>query len=410
MDPKAVATPALTAEAKRLAGPGDFWSRIEPICQFVQKQITYLEIVIDTDSMAGYRPHPAGEVLKNRYGDCKDKAVLLCTMLRAVGVESRVMLVDSGEPMGNMLDWPSASFNHAIVAITCREGENPPPGWTVVRAGNRDYAIFDPTNERVPFGLLPVYDAGGLGLILAPDVTAPSLIPMPPPASESVSISVSTALAADGSARIETSEERSGLTAAEAITRDETVSQNQRTGALERRIQRRVPLIADLSWESAGNPQTRRWSSHASFSAQFVGKRTSGGMYVNTDLMSAVPSAAPWDEGTEGWLSFAPTFTRREIRLSAPAGWAFANVPSDWSAKTSAGEGSMHYSLKDGVLIGDIKLQITGGVLDREAYLELRKLLDAAAGAERRPVMLAQPAPPPANPGTTPVSPKQSSS
>lgn len=386
------------------------WSRIEPICQFVQKQITYLEIVIDTDSMAGYRPHPAGEVLENRYGDCKDKAVLLCTMLHAVGVEASVMLVNSGSPMTNRPDWPSASFNHAIVAIPYREGENPPPGWTVARAGDRDYAIFDPTNERVPFGLLPVYDAGGLGLILASGVTAPVLISMPPPASESVSISVSTALAADGSARIETSEERSGLSAAEAITRDETVSRNKRTGALERRIQHSVPLIADLSWESAGNLQTRRWNRHASFSAQFVGKRTVGGMYVNTDLMSAVPSAEPWEERTEGWLSFAPTSTRREIRLSAPAGWTFAVVPSDWSAKTAAGEGSMHYSLKDGVLIGEIKLQIAGGVLDREAYLELCKLLEAAAGAERRPVMLAQPTPPPANSGTTPVPAKQSSS
>jgi transglutaminase-like putative cysteine protease len=410
MDPKAVATSALTAQAQRLAGTGSLWSRIEPVCKFVQKQITYLEVTIDKDSMAGYRPHAAGEVFENRYGDCKDKAVLLCTLLHSIGVEARVMLVNSGAPRRNLPSWPSAFFNHAIVAIQYREGEDPRPSWTVVHSGNHDYAVFDPTDDRVPFGLLPIDDAGGLGLILASEVTAPVSIPMPSPAAESVSITVSTVLAANGSAKIETSEESSGLAAADAITRDETESRRERTGTLERRIQRRIPLISDLSWNSTGNSQTRQWSNHVSFSAQFLAKRTVSGMYVDTDLMSAVPSAEPWEEGMDGWLTFAPLSTRRDIRLTPPAGWTFIEVPADWSAKTAAGEGSMHYSLNDGVLQGEIKLQIIGGVLNREAYLDLRKLLHAAAVAERRPAVLRKPAPAPVGTGPSPVSTKSPSS
>ena len=149
MDPKAILTPALDAEAHRLVGTGDFWSRIQPVCRFVQKEITYLSITIDSDSMAGFRPHPASEVWENRYGDCKDKAVLLCTMLGAIGIEARVMLVNSGAPMRNVIDWPSAVFNHAIVAVPCREA--PPAGATTVQVGGRDYVVFDPTNEDVPF-------------------------------------------------------------------------------------------------------------------------------------------------------------------------------------------------------------------------------------------------------------------
>lgn len=400
MDPKAVATPALTKEAVNLTRPGDLWSRIEPICKFVQKQITYLEIVIDNDSMAGFRPHPAGEVFENRYGDCKDKAVLLCTMLRSVGVVSRVALINSGAPRRNMPNWPSISFNHAIVAIECPKGENPPTGWPSVRSGNHDYVLFDPTNEQIPLGLLPVYDAGGLGLILAPEITAPVSIPMPLPANESITTSVSITLTANGAAKLETAEERSGIAAAEAIARDDTVSRSERTGALEKRIQRRIPLISNLTWDSSSDPKANRWTSHAHFSAQFVGMRTIGGMYVNTDLMSVLPRAEPWAKGTEGWLTFAPISTRRQIGLSAPTGWTFTEVPPDWSSKTAAGEGSMHYALRKGVLQGEIRLRITGGVLDRAAYIQLRTLLYAAAVAERRPVMLEPSARASAKPGT----------
>jgi hypothetical protein len=391
MDPKAVATPALNAEAHRLAGTGGLWTRIAPVCRFVQKQVSYLLVAIDSDSMAGYRPHPAGDVFDNRYGDCKDKAVLLCTMLRVIGVEARVILVNSGEPMLNLSDWPSAHFNHAIVAILCREPA--PEGGTTVRAGNEDYMLFDPTNEEVPFGLLPHEDVGGLGLILAPGVASPVLIPANTEASETVSIKLNMTLTADGSAKFDLSEEKAGLAAAAAITADETVARSERTGALERRIQRRVPLISDLTWESSGDEQTRHWTRTAAFSAQYVGKRIPGGMYVATDLMSLVPDSQPWAGAAEGWVSFAPTLTRREIRLHAPAGWEFAEIPADWSVKTEAGEGSMHYSLTDGVLKGEISVRIPGGVLDQGKYLELRSLVRSANAAERRPVVLRRLAP-----------------
>jgi transglutaminase-like putative cysteine protease len=386
MDPKAILTPALDAEAHRLVGTGDFWSRIQPVCRFVQKEITYLSITIDSDSMAGFRPHPASEVWENRYGDCKDKAVLLCTMLGAIGIEARVMLVNSGAPMRNVIDWPSAVFNHAIVAVPCREA--PPAGATTVQVGGRDYVVFDPTNEDVPFGLVPNYDTGGLGLVLAPGVSAPVTIPQLPSPTETISSKINTTVAEDGSAAIEISEERFGVAAAEAIARDEAVPLAERTGALEERIQRRVPLISDLTWESTADAPAHHWTCKANFSAQFLGKRIPGGIYVATDLLSAVPSAEPWEEESEGWFNFTPGATRREIQVSAPAGWEFADVPPDWSARTAAGEGSMHYSNGTGIVKGEMRLRIEGGVLDRKAYLLLRDLLRLAVAAERRPLML----------------------
>jgi hypothetical protein len=396
MDPKAVATPAIGEIARHEVGTGGLWSRIEPVCRFVQKQVSYLEVMIDSDSMAGYRPHSAGEVCDNRYGDCKDKATLLCTMLRSVGVEAYVMLVNSGAPTANRMDWPSAFFNHAIVAIACREA--PPQSSTTVRAGDQDYLLFDPTDDHVPFGLLPPADTGGLGLILAPGIKAAVMIPAHPADAVSVSARVRAVLADDGSAAFDVSEERFGVDASAAIFRDETISRPERTGALERRIQRRLPLIADLTWDNDDSGPGHSWSSRAHFTAQFVGKRMAGAMYVPTDLMSVVPFAAPWEADTGGWVSVNPGTLVREFEIDAPGSWRFSGVPEDRVFRSSAGEGSIHFEHDGAAVKGLMRLRINGGVLDRKAYLEYRDLLIAAMATERSPVVLARikPAPSPA--------------
>jgi transglutaminase-like putative cysteine protease len=386
MDPKAVVTPELASLAAKLASTGDVWTRIEPICRFVQKEVSYLSLTIASDSMAGYRPHPAAEVCDNRYGDCKDKAVLLCTLLKSVGVESRVMLVNSGIRMANRADWPSANFNHAIVAIPCASA--PPAGSTVVRVGGRDYLLFDPTDEHVPFGELPSGDTGGLGLVLAPGGSDAVIIPSIAADRVTVSSEIRTVMAEDGSAAIELSEKRFSLAASDAVARDETEPLFERTGALEKRIQRRLPLISSLSWESHEVLPSHDWVGTAKFSAQYVGKRMTGGMYVATDLLSVVPAAEPWYEASDGWVSIMPGVLTRTVWVTAPAGWAVAELPPDWNLKSPAGEGSVRYSTEAGVAKGEMRLKIQGGVLARDAYLEFRELLRAEVAAERRPVVL----------------------
>ncbi len=402
MDPKAIATPALAQMARRAAGPGDLWARIEPVCRFVQKEVTYLEVTIDTDSMAGYRPHSAAEVCETRYGDCKDKATLLCTMLRTLGVEAYVMLVNSGEPTVNRPEWPSAMFNHAIVAIRC--GDEPPRPAVTVRSDGRDYLLFDPTNDHVPLGLLPPSDAGGLGLILAPETDAPVLVPLPPPGTVTVSAQVKALVAGDGSAAFEVAEERFGYAAAEEIFRDESLPQAERAGALELRIQRRLPLASDIAWKNSDDEAARTWSTKVHFSAQYVGKRIHAGMFIPTDLMSIVPFAAPWDAESGGWVSVAPGTRIREVEIDAPAGWLVSEVPADWTIKLGAGEGSIHYENEGAVAKGRMSLTVNGGILDRAAYLEYRRLLVAALEAERSPVVLGRPRPSPVPSAPAPAS------
>lgn len=96
--------------------------------RFVQEEVRYL--AVDFGPGGGILPSPASKVLSRRFGDCKDKTVLLITLLRGLGIEAWPVLVASGwrESLGRM--FPSLYvFNHAIVAF---------------RLGNRELVV-DPT-------------------------------------------------------------------------------------------------------------------------------------------------------------------------------------------------------------------------------------------------------------------------
>jgi len=64
----------------------------------------------------GHKPHPPAQVLKRRYGDCKDKALLLVSLLRATGIEAAPALANTRERAALDGFLPTAyAFNHAIV-------------------------------------------------------------------------------------------------------------------------------------------------------------------------------------------------------------------------------------------------------------------------------------------------------
>ena len=81
--------------------------------QFVQDQIRYVSISI---GRGGYQPSSPNTILARRFGDCKDKSLLLVTLLRELGIEARVALVNSrrGRVLEAGLPTPYA-FDHAIV-------------------------------------------------------------------------------------------------------------------------------------------------------------------------------------------------------------------------------------------------------------------------------------------------------
>jgi transglutaminase-like putative cysteine protease len=67
--------------------------KVKAIDHWVAKNIRYVAVTL---GHGGLIPHPADQVLENRYGDCKDHAILMQALLAAVGIESSGALVNSG--------------------------------------------------------------------------------------------------------------------------------------------------------------------------------------------------------------------------------------------------------------------------------------------------------------------------
>lgn len=95
--------------------------------QWVQAEIRYYSVSLGESS---HRPHAPAEVLRNRYGDCKDKSFLLMRLLQSLGMQARPVLASLGAPRRpqGMLASPLA-FDHAVVQL---------------RLDGRDYYL-DPT-------------------------------------------------------------------------------------------------------------------------------------------------------------------------------------------------------------------------------------------------------------------------
>lgn len=87
---------------------------------YVQQRVRYYGIELGVNS---HRPHAPDEVLKNGYGDCKDKALLLISLLNELGVDAWPILVSTRIRNGLTHRLPSPGvFNHVVVLVE-HEGE-----------------------------------------------------------------------------------------------------------------------------------------------------------------------------------------------------------------------------------------------------------------------------------------------
>ncbi len=86
-------------------------SKALALSDWVRRHIRYVAVYVGP---GGIVPHPAATVLDNRYGDCKDHAILLEALLDAAGIDSTAALINGG----NAYRLPSTPtlgiFNHVI--------------------------------------------------------------------------------------------------------------------------------------------------------------------------------------------------------------------------------------------------------------------------------------------------------
>jgi hypothetical protein len=149
--------------------------------RFVQDEVRYLGVEMGPNS---HQPHPPEQVLRQRFGDCKDKALLLVAIFRELGIEAAPALVDTVRRRGLDQTQPSPfAFDHVIVRAQIGGRE------TWIDATESD--VGGRIEEREP----PEFERA---LVLVPGTTALSRIPLAAPTRPTVHVVETFTLGAGG--------------------------------------------------------------------------------------------------------------------------------------------------------------------------------------------------------------------
>jgi len=189
---------------------------LRALFKFVSQEVRYMGLTME-DTSPGYAPHDVNITFDNRYGVCRDKAVLLVAMLRLAGFEAYPVLIHVGAKLDPEV--PQPYFNHAVVAVDVGELNS----WSVeklksgeadtVTAGSRDsstsqlfnsstYLLMDPTNENTK-DLFPSYLCNCSYLVARPEGETLQTSPVVSSAGNALDVTTKGTLSRDGSLVLE---------------------------------------------------------------------------------------------------------------------------------------------------------------------------------------------------------------
>jgi hypothetical protein len=198
--------------------------KMQAIGNFVQHDIRYVAIEL---GIGGIQPHPAPDVFSHRYGDCKDKATLVRSMLHEIGVESYHVVIN--DERGSVTrEMPAHNgFNHVITAIKLPDDITDPSLIAVLQHPKLGRLLFfDPTNDLIPFGQLPGYLQANYGLLVTSGGGELIELPQQPSSMNSIQRTAKLTLDPSGTLRGEVKEVRLGERASSERWRLRTITKD----------------------------------------------------------------------------------------------------------------------------------------------------------------------------------------
>ena len=167
--------------------------RINAVYDYVVGKTRYVALEF---GIHGFKPYKCAQIFARGFGDCKDKATLIVTMLKELNIPATIVIVRTGM-RGDFEDSPAslAPFDHAIAYVPSIDH------------------YLDGTAEYTGSDELPGMDRGALALQV--NEGHPKLVHLPdPPATESVTTrTVEATLASDGAATMTYEAHVTGVTA-----------------------------------------------------------------------------------------------------------------------------------------------------------------------------------------------------
>jgi transglutaminase-like putative cysteine protease len=167
--------------------------KVRAIYDYVVQKTRYVALEF---GIHGFKPYRCAQIFARGFGDCKDKATLIVTMLEQVGIPATIVIVRTGMK-GEIESDPAslAPFDHAIAYVPSLD------------------LYLDGTAEDSGSTELPVMDRGALAMQINQGHTKLVHLPDPPAEASVTSRRIEAIVAPDGSAVLDWKTEVSGARA-----------------------------------------------------------------------------------------------------------------------------------------------------------------------------------------------------
>lgn len=321
----------------------------------------------------GFLPYRVPLIVQRGFGDCKDKASLMYTMMREAGIDARIVLLRTRRN-GAIRTEPAslAVFDHAITYVPELD------------------MYLDGTAEHSGTSELPSEDQGVTVLLVGPNDAELRVTPILPASNSVRRRQLTVALESDGSARVEGREEVAGSEA--AGYRQYYEAEGTRAERFERALASIYPGVELLSQKFEGlhvleNPVRYAYRLKVPRFGMTDGDSMQVAPSVLSDLVRSMARAPkreqPLDLGT-------PNTYIEERTFNAPKGHSFQHVPKDGEVASDFGSLKLQYVLEGNTLKVRTEFVLRESRIEPKAYSAFRSWVDAADQLLRQRIVLAK--------------------
>jgi len=372
--PQAVPTGQVKREVTALtAGDRTESEKIRDIFLFVVKEIRTVYLPL---GQAGYRPNPASRVLENRYGDYRDKAVLLVSLLKGAGIEAYPAFVNHSQVEIDE-DLPSpGQFNDLIVAVP---------------QANGGYLWLDPAAETAAWGYLPPEEQGAKALVVKPEGGEVVEIPLFSPEENKSLTLTKLSLAPDGSLSGLVVDELKGFIdqRARSALKDKTPQELEKFfQEAANRISQGTELLSDslTDLKDLKTPVQVRLAFRSSSYAILEGKMMLFEVPSNPLSFFDVFPTLPFRK--YDMLIPSPLSLEERAVIDIPSGYRVAHLPEEMKIDRSVGEFSLSCQQKGRKVLYTRKLTLKVKKVGRGRYRALKQMFDKLAKPQTRLIIL----------------------
>lgn len=361
--------------------------KIRAIAEFVQS-MRYISLQIDVARGGGHRPRPANLVLQRGYGDCKDKANLMRTMLKALKIESFLVLIYAGDPTFVKPEWASpGQFNHCIIAVRVGPETNAPTVMTYEKLGR--LLIFDATDEYTQLGDLPEHEQGSYALVAAGNEGDLLKMPILPPDANKLVRDAEITLNGDGSISGKIMQKAHGQSASGERGRLRVLSATEYKTSIEQWLTTRVKGANLTKASPIDRKIANVFELDIEFSAPAYAQLMQGRlMMFNAAMVGRLDQFTPVEGKRVTPILIDSSSYAETVRVKLPDNFVVDELPEPDKIETPFGKYFSKFEVAGGYLLFSRSLVLNRTIVPASEYEGVRNFFGVVRNAEQTPVVL----------------------